>query len=204
MKIYAIEGSTEFSEYDEAKLPPCDIFVYFYEYECYEGSGFSVWKNGDKFGYHYLGHCSCYGPLENIDSNAIYTLEEVEDIVKQNYDANKGPEVLAFLKEKIALADVKPVTPEKAWEEVGKNLPNEVVQAFNECLVESFDGKSSVVIQKDVVDRMISKGLSKEDIYNKGWLNVESLYRSAGWMVDYDRPGYNEAYPAKYIFRKNV
>ncbi len=32
------------------------------------------------------------------------------------------------------------------------------------------------------------------------WLNVEELYRAQGWTVTYDKPGYNESYPATFTF----
>ena len=35
-----------------------------------------------------------------------------------------------------------------------------------------------------------------------GWLDVEGIYRKAGWDVEYDSPGYCEDYPATFKFRK--
>ena len=96
---------------------------------------------------------------------------------------------------------VQPIQPEDIAEEFIKSIPPEVIESFNELIVLHFNGDSSVVLQAEVVERMLEKGLSRKDIYSRGWLNVESIYRKAGWSVDYDRPGYNEVYPAKFIFR---
>lgn len=32
-------------------------------------------------------------------------------------------------------------------------------------------------------------------------LDVEDVYRAAGWEVTYDKPGYNETYDATFTFR---
>lgn len=32
------------------------------------------------------------------------------------------------------------------------------------------------------------------------WLNFEGAYRRAGWKVEFDKPGYNESYPATFKF----
>jgi hypothetical protein len=100
MNIYTVGNSIEFDKYGLEEIPEHDVFVYYYETAPYEGSGFAAWKNGDKFGYHDLGHCSCYGPLDHIDSRAIYTLDELV-MIADGYSYNKGPEVVALLKEKI-------------------------------------------------------------------------------------------------------
>jgi hypothetical protein len=55
--------------------------VYFYEYGCYDGSGVAVWKVGDKFGMQCLGHCSCYGPM-NDARKATMSLEELLEELK--------------------------------------------------------------------------------------------------------------------------
>lgn len=60
-----------------------DIFIYSYERGSYDGSGMAVWRHKGKWAYHYLGHCSCYGPLENIrtSDNAKFTLAQIKKIL---------------------------------------------------------------------------------------------------------------------------
>jgi hypothetical protein len=98
MIVHAIDGSKEFDSYDLEDIPECDIFVYWYETAPYEGSGFSIWRKENLYGYHNLDHCSCYGPLERISPYTGYSLEEMETIVK-NYLDEKASEVLAYIKE---------------------------------------------------------------------------------------------------------
>jgi len=46
------------------------------------------------------------------------------------------------------------------------------------------------------------RGLTRQGMYDKGWMDVEDAYRKAGWDVDFDKPGYNETYEANFTFSK--
>ena len=48
---------------------------------------------------------------------------------------------------------------------------------------------------------MAKAGLERALIFKKGWLNVEEMYREAGWQVTYDRPAYNETGYAYFYFK---
>lgn len=39
-------------------------------------------------------------------------------------------------------------------------------------------------------------------VYEEHWLDVEDCYRAIGWAVNYDKPAYNETYPATFEFSK--
>lgn len=34
--------------------------------------------------------------------------------------------------------------------------------------------------------------LTKDEIFDNHWLDIEDIYREQGWKVKYDKPGYNE------------
>lgn len=91
----------EFPEYDvkDIMLLDFDLFVYKYEEASYEGNGFAAWRKNDKYYYHELGHCSCNGPTDNIQSskNAPLTLEELEKIAEKNY-GDYAKEVYEYMK----------------------------------------------------------------------------------------------------------
>lgn len=67
MQTYSL-GPCTVDEYDLEHIDQENFlwFVYFYETAPYEGSGFGMAldKNGALW-YKGMGHCSCYGPLEN-------------------------------------------------------------------------------------------------------------------------------------------
>ena len=50
------------------------------------------------------------------------------------------------------------------------------------------------------VREIISKAFEK--VFKNKWLDVEEVYRKAGWKVEYDKPGYCEDYEAYFVFEK--
>jgi len=96
----------------------------------------------------------------------------------------------------------KPVTPKEVVSLKKTLIPDAAIEAFNELIAENFLGGYASFKQKDVVARMVKKGLKPEDIYKNGWLDIEDIFEKAGWKVDYDKPGYNETYDATFSFSK--
>ncbi len=96
----------EISEHDIERLDDIsfDLFIYKYKDGGYDGSGFAIWRNGDKFGYQEMGHCSCNGPLEDIktSSNALFTLEEIEALAEKNFYKEEGAEVVSEMRKRIS------------------------------------------------------------------------------------------------------
>lgn len=105
MKIYNV-GHEELDEYDFEYLDEgaYEYFIYNYHYECYEGEGAAVLKgkNG-KFTLIGLGHCSCFGPLEERDPKCIYSREEIIKLLDKRcqdvYDREHVEDVAKRLKE---------------------------------------------------------------------------------------------------------
>lgn len=106
---------------------------------------------------------------------------------------------------------MKPITPDEAAELKEKLLPvNTVIEAFNECIAENWDGRTSVVKQTKVVNRIVDlfikegKTITSGEIFEKGFLDIEVAYERYGWAVDYNKPGYNEDYEPHWTFTKKV
>jgi hypothetical protein len=100
MKIYNIEESEELEDYEIKDIEKlgADWCVYYYKSGDYEGSGFAVWRKDGKFYYHDMGHCSCYGPTEEMDN--VGGFEKLEDIKKFANNYNFGKEVIEEIKER--------------------------------------------------------------------------------------------------------
>lgn len=99
INIYMVDGSDELSECELTsveKLNP-KWFVYYYKVGSYDGNGFAVWKIGRKYYYSDLGHCSCYGPTESLNSIPVNSLKDMEKFC-DNY--NYGNNVVNFIKTK--------------------------------------------------------------------------------------------------------
>jgi hypothetical protein len=96
----------------------------------------------------------------------------------------------------------KPITPAEAAQSSESSIPAAVFMAFNKLLGERYDRGGIHIDEKEVV-ALILKGdpaLTADELYKRKWLDVEPLYRKAGWKVDYDKPGYNETYDPSWTF----
>lgn len=96
--------------------------------------------------------------------------------------------------------DIKPISPKEA--KSGANIPNFVVKAINQFLQE---GKRRIT-QNEIIAAAMLLGpaeLTRDDFFSKGWLNFETLYRSEGWKVIYDKPAHFETYEAFFVFSES-
>lgn len=95
---------------------------------------------------------------------------------------------------------VKPITP-KEVQDIRSTLPDAVFVVFNEAITRKWSGSSATVLQKDVDHRIASMmNITIGEAIERGYLDIETAYRAAGWIVDYDKPGWNESYDAFYVF----
>lgn len=96
-----------------------------------------------------------------------------------------------------------PISPDEVPDKQIVSLPAEVFATFDELIVEAWDGRVAKVLQSVAVDKISAKlRCTRETVFNRGWLNIEAAYRSVGWVVEYDKPGYNETYEASFLFKK--
>ena len=95
---------------------------------------------------------------------------------------------------------VGPIRPEEVVELKKQQIPSEVFETINRLIGERIVGGEVTIKQDDIVEELVIKGLQSAEIFRRGWLNVEPAYQDAGWKVAYDKPGYNETYPATFKF----
>ena len=97
---------------------------------------------------------------------------------------------------------VKPITPDDVHEQKAKNLPDAVIATWNSLIAQNWNDNESQVFQKDVVSALEEVGFRRTEIFARCYLDVEPIYRAAGWTVHYDKPAYNETYDASFTFTK--
>ncbi len=84
-----------------------------------------------------------------------------------------------------------------------KHIPEAVFEVFNDFISRKWDGHKAVIEQETVASAVAAAlGCAKHEVYDSHYLDIEDAYRKAGWKVEYDKPGYNETYPATFTFRK--
>jgi hypothetical protein len=102
----------------------------------------------------------------------------------------------------------KPIKPEEVGQTKKFLYPTEIIQAVNELIAEKFSSNSSVVTQNEIISRAFSitckkqsyddiplkKDIFSREVFDKGWLNIETIYEEAGWVVEYDKPGYEATF----------
>lgn len=92
---------------------------------------------------------------------------------------------------------IQPIKPK----DVKSTKPDEVIEVFNELIQKYWDG-TQARFKQDEAARLISAKMEKSTkyLYENHYLDIEDLYRQAGWTVEYDKPGFNESYPATFTF----
>jgi hypothetical protein len=103
---------------------------------------------------------------------------------------------------------VKAFSPDEARKAKATLIPNEVIEAFNELIALSLENEIARVSQHELLNLIERKFhqnnkplYHRNDIIEKGWLNIEPLYEDAGWEVTYDRPGMGESYEANWTLQ---
>ena len=103
---------------------------------------------------------------------------------------------------------VKPLSPDEVLGKKQVSIPDEMLEAVNELIVKKWHGNEATFRQDDLVALYLAKigendiQKSRDKLYENHWLDFEDIYRKAGWSVDYDKPAYNESYPATFTFKK--
>lgn len=100
---------------------------------------------------------------------------------------------------------MKPIKPGEAYKKKLKGIPHEIIEAVNELIVENLDCyNTATVTQDEILNRLKTNGFPDTDkIFDRGWLDIEPIFRRAGWRVEFDKPAYCETYSAYFKFQKS-
>ena len=100
---------------------------------------------------------------------------------------------------------IKPITPAEVE---NKEIPDEIIAAFNALILKNWTTSGAKIDQEDVLRLAMKnfkesgKEISADKVFDNGWMDVESVFKKEGWRVTYDKPAYFETYEAYYIFKK--
>lgn len=103
----------------------------------------------------------------------------------------------------------KPLTPVEALSAKTGNIPAFVVEAANELLVKnlSLQGRATIKLP-DLIDLAVAKaeqacaGVSRQTMIENKWFDIEPLFRSAGWKVDFEKTSYADPHPSYFTFQR--
>lgn len=94
----------------------------------------------------------------------------------------------------------KPLSPQEAEKGIGTNIPDFVIEAVNTLLLQ----RKTTFTQDEIIEGIREASgykVTRKEIFDKGYLYFEYIFRNAGWDVTYDKPGYNETYPPTFTFK---
>lgn len=88
----------------------------------------------------------------------------------------------------------------------GAIVPPEVFDAFNALITQNCRNGVATFTQEAVIEAILQRlpTVKRGDVFDRHYLDVERAYARKGWEVEYDRPGYNETYPATFTFKRLV
>lgn len=96
---------------------------------------------------------------------------------------------------------IEPITPEQ----VQITRPFEVIKVFNTLIQQHWDGHKAVFTVKEAIEELCREmKIDRAFIIERRYLDIEVVYQQAGWIVKYDKPGFNETYDATYTFTKET
>ena len=99
---------------------------------------------------------------------------------------------------------IKPIKPKDVDNK--KIIPNEVISTFNTFIAKKWNGRKSIVKQNEVIKEILINNIGtfidRNEIFDKNYLDIEDIYRKAGWIVKYDKPAIGDDYEAFWTFSK--
>lgn len=105
-------------------------------------------------------------------------------------------------KDRMNNASGRPITPDEAKEGHAQGIPPEVFDIFNDLLRKYASARKTIIIKQDEVVNLIVKKMNvqRNEVFDKGWLEIEASYINYGWDVQYEKPAYNEEGYAYFEF----
>ena len=94
----------------------------------------------------------------------------------------------------------RPISPAEVATAKNRYLPEVVFDVVNKLIAENFTNGRARILQPTIVAALVARGLSRHEVFDKGYLNFEEAYEAEGWKVEYDKPGYDETYDANFTF----
>jgi hypothetical protein len=84
---------------------------------------------------------------------------------------------------------VKPITPDSVVEKKEQIMPDFVIEAFNTIIAKNYSSGYARFDKDEAIEAIIKASgneATRSRIFDEKWLDVEDIYRQAGWKVSYD------------------
>ena len=87
--------------------------------------------------------------------------------------------------------------------DVKHEIPDFIIEAVNKLIQEKWDGYEATVKQSEILSAINLKEhkTTSKEIFDRGWMDIEDIYRKRGWDVTYESPDYTESFPPYFTFK---
>lgn len=103
------------------------------------------------------------------------------------------------------------IRPDQALAAKTSNIPAYVIEAANDLLVSkiSLSGEATFTVP-ELADLAIEKAraqgepISHDKLFENKWLDIEPVFREAGWKVKFIKTPYYDSNPDSFVFSKHA
>jgi len=101
---------------------------------------------------------------------------------------------------------VEPLSPDAVATAFAESIPDFVIEAVNNLLQTKAHQGQAILRQDDIINECVrlamqdGSSITRNQIFDNHWLDIEPIFEAAGWIVNYDRPGHGESYAATFEF----
>ena len=95
----------------------------------------------------------------------------------------------------------KPISPSELLTKRSREIPSEVIDIFNDLLLEKFSGGMAIIYLSTVTEKVNKHTFPAFEMW---WLDVEDIYREQGWKVDFVKQSIGDSFKSHYVFRGEI
>jgi hypothetical protein len=86
---------------------------------------------------------------------------------------------------------VKPIKPSDVGKTLSEIIPDGVIEAWNNVIAKHFKEYAFSIDRDCFIDEISSiMQCTRTEVFSEKWLDIEELYRDAGWEVNYSQQYY--------------
>ena len=105
------------------------------------------------------------------------------------------------------IGEILPIKPSEVVERKLAAIPNEMIQAVNDCIVKHWHGHEATFKQDELIERYFeiigepNVESNREKLFDNRHLDFEPIFEKEGWDVKYDKSAFNESYLSTFRFK---
>lgn len=85
-------------------------------------------------------------------------------------------------------------------------IPNAIIEIVNNLITQNWEGFKAIVYQDDIIKAYLkhpeASVKTRDQVFEKHFLDFEDIYRSIGWSVRYESPDRDEDFKSYFKFTK--